>query len=271
MSGGESGAKSESIGEPIREPMREPVAGAWRGLIGPAVGTLVAGGILVGLGVWQLQRLSWKEGIIAAIEARSTAAPRPLPPPAAWPDLKPADYDYRRVEASGRFDNAHESYIFHSIEGGAGYYVMTPLRLDGGGIVIVNRGFVPESLKDPARRAAGELPGEVRIVGLMRPPEARNLFTPADDPARDFYFTRDPAAIAARLKLDGVAPFTIDADTTPNPGGWPRGGVTQLAVPNNHLSYALTWFGLALGLIGVFVSFAWRRLRDETPSVEVRQ
>lgn len=247
------------------------MSGAWRRLIGPGLATLVATAILVCLGVWQLHRLTWKEGIIAAIEARSTAAPQPLPPVSAWSGLRPEDYDYRRVEASGHFENAQESYIFHSVEGGAGYYVMTPLRLDRGGIVIVNRGFVPDSLKDPARRAAGQPAGPVHVVGLMRPPEARNLFTPADDPAHGLYFTRDPAAIAARLKLADVAPFTIDADTTPNPGGWPRGGVTQLAVPNNHLSYALTWFGLALGLIGVFVSFAWRRLRDDPRSVEVRR
>ena len=97
----------------------------------------------------------------------------------------------------------------------------------------------------------------------MRQPEPRNIFTPADDPAKDQFFTRDPQLIAAHLGLADAAPFTVDADATPNPGGWPRGGATELAIPNNHFSYALTWFGLALGLFGVFLSYAWRRLSED--------
>ena len=103
--------------------------------------------------------------------------------------------------------------------------------------------------------------GTVTVTGLMREPEARNIFTPADDAAHNMWFTRDPAAIARVEGLDRAAPFTVDADVSAVPGGLPQGGETVLDIPNNHLSYALTWFGLALGLAGVFAVFAARRLR----------
>jgi surfeit locus 1 family protein len=236
-----------------------------KALFWPALFTVLAGAILIGLGVWQLERLHWKEGLIGEIEARSTVKPQPLPPVADWPALKPDDYDYRHVEAQGTFENDKEALVFHgpgfSRKGIStpGYLVLTPLRLASGGIVIVNRGFVPENLKDKAARVAGEIDGPVRVTGLMRPPEPRNFFTPADDPASGRYFTRDPAEIAAHFGLAEVAPFSIDADDLPVQGGWPMGGTTEIAIPNNHLSYALTWFGLALGLFGVFAAFAWHK------------
>ena len=232
-----------------------------RPLVAPAIATLVAGALLVGLGVWQLHRLAWKEGIIGEMEARVHAPPQPLPPPANWAAMKPADYEYRRVILRGTFDNAKETLVFRPSEDGPGYLVMTPLALASGGTVIVERGWVPDRLKDQPARAAGDPSGAVEVTGLMRAPEARNLFTPADDPATGQFFTRDPGTIAAHDRIT-AAPFTIDADATPNPGGWPRGGATVLDIPNNHFSYAMTWFGIALTLFGVFGSFAWKRLKE---------
>ncbi len=219
--------------------------------------------MLIGLGLWQLERLHWKEALIAEIEMRSMALPVPLPSPAEWPNLTPDEYDYRHVEAKGTFAQDKEVLVFHgqglSRKGinEPGYLVLVPLRLASGGTVIVNRGFVPERLKDKATRIAGEIEGSVTVTGLMRPPEPRNVFTPADVPAENRYFTRDPAMIATALGLAGAAPFTIDADDISMPGGWPKGGTTEIVIPNNHLSYALTWFGLAIGLFGVFAAFAW--------------
>ena len=236
----------------------------------PALFTALAFCILVGLGVWQLQRLAWKEALIAAIAERSETAPVAAPPAAEWPALEPQAYDYRRVTVSGVFDHAKEAPVFRILEGGKaelatpGFVILTPLRLAGGETIIINRGFVPQGLADPAKRAAGQLAGEVTITGLMRPPEPRNAFTPADDPERGKWFTRDPARIAAAMNLDHAAPFTIDADAAPNPGGWPQGGHTALAIRNDHLSYALTWFGLALTLLGVFGVFVWKALRRPT-------
>ena len=239
-----------------------------RPLFAPAVFTLVMGAILIGLGLWQLQRLDWKTAIVARIEARTTAPVQPLPPPSAWAALNPDDYEYRHVELDGTFDHAKEALVFRGTAAGPGYFVLTPLRLVTGGTVIVNRGFVPTGRADPASREAGNVVGSVHIVGLMRGPEPRNAFTPADDPAAGHYFTRDPALIAAHFGLTGAAPFSVDADATPVPGALPRGGTTEIAIPNNHFSYALTWFGLAAGLFGVFCVLGWRKLRgaaDDAP------
>lgn len=237
--------------------------GRWarlRPLIVPTLFTLVVGGILVGLGLWQLRRLAWKDAIIARIEARAKAAPVAVPPPAQWPGLKPDDYEYRHVVVTGTFDNSKETPVFRAEEMGPGYLVMTPLALAGGGTILVNRGYVPEKLRDPAARAAGEPSGTVTVTGLMRQPEPRNAFTPADELDNNLFFTRDPVLIARRDGLSDAAPFTIDADATPNPGGWPRGGMTELVIPNNHFSYAITWFGLALGLFCVYAGLLWKHL-----------
>ncbi len=236
--------------------------GRLRVLLAPTIFTALMGAILIGLGLWQLQRLAWKNAIVARIEARTQAPPQALPSPSVWPGLQPDDYEYRRVTVEGTFDHAREALVFRGTAAGPGYFVLTPLRLARGGTVIVNRGFVPIDRADPAVRRQGQIAGPVQVTGLMRPPEPRNLFTPADKPDAGRYFTRDPALIARHFGLAEVAPFSIDADAAPVPGGWPQGGTTEVAIPNNHLSYALTWFGLAAGLFGVFATLAWRRLHD---------
>ncbi len=231
---------------------------------------LIGAALLSSLGVWQVRRLAWKENLLAQIAARRDAPHAPLPPRAAWPGLKPEDYDYRHVALRGVFDHAKEAYIFRASADGAaggspGYEVVTPLAIDGGGVVFVNRGFVPAELKDPASRPAGQTAGEVEIVGLMRRPEDRNLFTPPDEPAKKLWFTRDPAALATHWGLKEAAPFSVDADATPNPGGWPKGGATVMNIPNNHLSYALTWFALAATLIAVAGAYVWRKEKTGQP------
>jgi surfeit locus 1 family protein len=176
--------------------------------------------------------------------------------------------EYRRVTASGRFDHAREVHVYTVVSeqkgrhAGPGYWVMTPLQLASGAFVIVNRGFVPLDRKDAATRRAGQVEGNVTVAGLLRMPEQANFFSPANDPSRNAWYRRDPGEIARALKIDRAAPFTVDADATPIPGGLPEGGRTRLAFPNDHLGYALTWFGLALALAGVFGVFAWGRLKS---------
>ncbi|MFZ1960024.1 MAG: SURF1 family protein [Methylovirgula sp.] len=238
---------------------------ARKSLVGPVLFVLVIGGILVSLGVWQLHRLAWKETLIAQIAARSKAPPQPLPDPALWARLAPADYAYRHVEFSGRYENDKEAFVFfgagpHDL--GPGYLILTPFKLDSGGIVIVNRGFVPVDLAKSAR-GKGEIESETHVTGLMRPPQTRNFFTPADEPQKDIFFTRDPAAIAAHFRLAPTAPFVVDTDATPVPGAWPIGGMTEIDIPNNHLGYALTWFGLAVGMLAVFAGFLRARWLGE--------
>lgn len=246
----------------------QPVArGRWRALLLPALLTLAMAAVLIGLGIWQLRRLAWKEALIRTVSERTVAPPAPLPPPKDWPGLRPEDYEYRRVAATGRFDHAREAEVFRPLTEargpfhGIGDLVVTPFHLAGGGTVMVNRGFVPEARRDPGTRAAGQVAGETTITGLMRAPQGRNAFTPADDPDRNQWFTVDPAAMAARDGIADAAPFVIDEDAGQAPGGLPQGGETVLDFPNSHLSYALTWFGLALGLLAVFAAFAWRQIR----------
>jgi surfeit locus 1 family protein len=236
-----------------------------KSLLWPAAWTSVACAILVWLGVWQLQRLAWKERLIGEIETRATASPQPLPTIMEWPSLRPNDYEYRRVTLDGTFLNDDEALVYSATSGGAGggtgpgYFVLTPMQLQSGGYIIVNRGFVPLDRKEQGARKAGLIQGETQITGLLRPPEPRNIFTPVDDPAAGQYFTRDPSLIAAHFGLAPAAPFSIDADNSPVQGGWPKGGTTLLDIPNKHLSYALTWFGMALALLGVFTAFAWQK------------
>jgi surfeit locus 1 family protein len=235
---------------------------AVRSLMWPGLAAAIGFAILCGLGIWQLQRLAWKEGLLADMAARMAAPAVPLPSEAAWASLDSGQYDYRHVQVSGRFVHAKEALVFRPRDGEPGYLVMTPLALGSGSYVIVNRGFVPEAAKDPTNRTAGLLAGTVSLTGLMRPPEGRNLFTPADDPDGNIWFTRDPAAIAAHAGLSPVAPFTIDADLERDTQTLPRGGATLVAIRNDHFAYAMTWFGLAAALAGVFGTFAWRKLRE---------
>lgn len=243
-------------------------APAWpRLLVWPGLLILLGFVVLIGLGTWQVERLHWKEGLIAEVTERTHLKPVPLPPSADWGRLDIDHWDYRPVTLRGRFRHDLEIRVYTFIGepkgklGGAGYWVLTPLVLDGGGTVIVNRGFVPMDRADPATRVSGQVPGEVTVTGLLRRPQDRNLFTPADQPAKRLFFTRDPEAIAADYHIAGAAPFTVDADATPNPGGLPQGGETTLDFPNNHLQYAITWYGLAAILVGFTVALILRRGR----------
>jgi surfeit locus 1 family protein len=253
---------------PIREQVSGPLNGRLRRLVGPTIATVVGFAILCSLGDWQIHRLAWKENLLAEIGSRVHAPPQPLPSESAWPTLSPEDYEYRHVELRGVFENSKEALVFDpggegKVDEGPGYLVLTPLRLDDGAHVIVDRGFVPMDFKNPATRASSEISGETTVVGLMRSPEPRNWFTPADDPAKGDWFTRDPIAMAKFFHLTRAAPFSIDADPVAEaPFGAPAGGATALNIPNNHFSYAVTWFGLAGTLIGVYLAFAWRRLKE---------
>ena len=224
-----------------------------RGLWIPCVAAFAAFAVLVSLGTWQMQRKSWKESLIAAISERLAAPPSRLPSPAEWPRLDAAHDEFRRLAFTADFINDKEALVYtsgSSLRGdvaGPGYWVFTPARV-AGGIVMVNRGFVPEGRQDPATRHAGQTNGPAEIVGVMRWPEAPGWFTPDNDPGRNLWFVRDPAAIAAAKGVGTVAPFYIEQEAPPAPGGLPKVGALQASLPNNHLGYALTWYGLALVL-----------------------
>jgi surfeit locus 1 family protein len=241
-----------------------------RSLILPTIAALAGFAILCGLGAWQVERLYWKEGLIAQVNARLTTPPATAPGPADWPTLDLAAAEYQPVNVRGRFDNAKEIHVVFTLTGprgpvgGAGFMVITPLTTEGGWIVYVNRGFVPTAKVDPQSRPGGMIEGEVAAQGLLRQPSRRSWFMPADNVERNQWFSRDPALFAAAqgLPADRVAPYIIDADFDRSlPGGLPQGGETLVSFPNSHLGYALTWFGLAAALAGVFGVFAWRRMQ----------
>lgn len=208
--------------------------------------TVILTGLLLALGTWQVKRLSWKLDLIAQVEQRAHAAPVDAPAPSEWGSLTdPATYEYRRVRLTGIFRHQDEVQVYTVSDLGPGYWVLTPLQRDDGSLVIVNRGFVPSDKRDPSTRLAGELPASVEVVGLMRAPETGGLFLRTNDPANNRWYSRNIAQIAEANSLGAVAPFYVDADATPNPGGLPIGGKTMLTFPNSHLSYAITWYILA--------------------------
>jgi surfeit locus 1 family protein len=231
----------------------------------PGIGLLAAIGIalviLLSLGTWQLNRLQWKEHLLAEIAERRHAPPVDI----AAIEARAAsgqDVDYVPVTLTGTFDHTREQYFFATDDGAVGYFVYTPLVLADGRAVMLNRGFVPDPLKDPAKRAEGQVEGQVTITGLARDrlTEKPSWLVPENEPAKQLYFWKDLDAMAANAGVakDRLLPFFVDADATPNPGGWPKGGVTQFDLPNNHLSYAFTWYGLAAVLVVVSV-LAFRR------------
>jgi surfeit locus 1 family protein len=209
--------------------------------------------LLCGLGVWQLERLQWKLGLIAQVNGHMAETPVSLDRVMAMP---PDLAQYRRVSITGHFDNAKEAYVFAGNKTGEpGYHVLTPFQTDDGRWVMVDRGVVPRQKLDPGSRAAGLIHGETRVTGVWRRPDAAGYFTPAPDEKHRIWYSRDLKAIAASDHLTLAAPALIEADTTPNPGGWPLGGQTVVTFRNAHLSYAITWFGLALGLLIIWFSY----------------
>ena len=234
-------------------------------LLWPSLAMLAALAVLISLGNWQMQRLAWKNHLIAAIGERAHAAPVSLEA-ADEAAQRGEDFEYTRVETTGRFLNDREMHLYAlDATHGPGFYIITPLKLADGSTALVNRGFVPNDLKSPSRRPAGQITGDVHIVGLLRAPETQRIFVPANDPGRNIWYWRDIAAMGAAAAEGGarVHPFFIDAEAEPAvPGGWPKGGVTRLELPNRHFEYALTWYGLAAALVAVFAAFAagrWRR------------
>jgi surfeit locus 1 family protein len=232
---------------PLPAPRARPRAGLG-GLLAAAVASAIALAILISLGMWQLERKAWKEGLLAQIQARAYGEPGEIAPPATWGSWRAEADEFRRVRVTGTFRHDLETLVHGLMPASRGapaqgFYVFTPLERSDGA-----------------------------LTGLVRAPEVRPQFVPPNDPARGTWFVRDVAEIARARSLERVAPFYVDADATPNPGGWPRGGQANLTLSNNHLQYAFTWFGIAGTLVGVFGVFAWRRLRgraeDVSPAAE---
>jgi len=242
-----------------------------RSIVTATIAALIGLAILISLGTWQLQRKAWKEKLIATVTERIDQPPQALPPRAQWSQLTEPDSEYARVRFTATFLPG-EAFVYTAGSSlrpdvtGQGFWVFAPARLAGSGFadgttVLVNRGFVPTDRKDAATRAAGALAGPVEIVGYIRWPESRGWFAAADNPQANVFFVRDPQAMAGALGATPDAPFYIDQELPVPPGGLPKPGRIDVTLPNNHWQYAITWYGLALALIGVYGVWLAGRLR----------
>jgi surfeit locus 1 family protein len=242
-----------------------------RTLIGLFIPAVIVFAMLIALGTWQLQRKAGKEELIATLTERLAAPPGALPPPASWPALKRDDAEYRRVAFTATFDESKDALVYAAASAfrpdvsGPGYWVFTPARLADGSVVMINRGFVPQDLASPSARPGGHLAGPIEITGTLRWPDARSWFSPADDPAHNLWFLRDPASIAAAKGLKEAAPFYIEQEAPVPPGGFPQPGKLEVRLRNEHLQYVVTWYGLALVLAAVFAVWALKTGRDPQP------
>ena len=207
------------------------------------------------LGTWQLERRAWKRDLIARVEHRLRALPVPAPGPADWPQVSRARDEYRRVRVSGRFLPGRRTLVFASTMLGPGYWLLSPLRDARGFTVLVNRGFVPS-----AHEAAAAPERAATITGLLRLTEPGGDLLRSNDPRDDRWYSRDVPAIAAALRLGPVAPYFVDAAAGSDPRAYPRGGLTVISFPNNHLVYALTWYAL-MALAGAATVVAIRHER----------
>lgn len=240
----------------------------------PTVFSVPAILVMLGLGVWQLQRMEWKADIIARLHSRMTMPPLD----AAAVGADPRAAEYRKVRLTGTLLHDKELHLLaRSLNRNVGLQIVTPLRLESGEVVLFNRGWVPEERKDPAKRAAGQVPGVVTVEGVVRLSEAglQSWFVPENKPERNVWLTMDVATMrrtaglpdAPTLKADA---WFVAADAAPNPGGFPIGGQTRVNIPNDHLQYSITWFLLALTLVGVYIAFHWRRGRPTPPPIPER-
>ncbi len=237
---------------------------ARRGLIGPAIVAAAAFAVLISLGVWQLQRKAWKEALIETMSHRSGARPIELPAPASWDALMPSADEFRRVKLRAQFiEGAKPAFVY---TGGSalrddikspGYFVFAPARAPGGQIVVVNRGYTTQTEAKPVS-------GALDLVGYLRFPESASAFVADHDTSGTTWFVRDQRAMAKTLGWGDVAPFYIDQESPVPAGGVPKPGPLKVQLRNDHLGYALTWFGLAAGLVAVFSVWAWSQIRKKS-------
>jgi surfeit locus 1 family protein len=220
--------------------------------------------VLIGLGTWQLERKTWKEGLIATLAERTSAEPVPLPAPERWSALDPIDDEFRRVTFAATIVPGREALVYAAGSSirpdftGVGYWVFAPAEPAGGAVVAVNRGFLPEGQQDPSTHMPPA--DRVDLVGALRWPEPRGWFVPNDDPTRNLWFARDHLAMARAKGWGDVAPFYVELESPTGP--LPRAGRLTPTLRNEHLQYALTWYGLAVVLAVMFALWLRGRRRD---------
>lgn len=241
-----------------------------RGVLLPSVVVVAAFVVLVGLGTWQFQRKVWKEDLIATLTQRFAAAPVDLPPPAQWTSLRQDKDEFTRVKFRARYLSGQEAIVWATGSGlrddvkGPGIFVFTPAAISSGETVAINRGFVADQKPTGATKRPPATEGEVEVTGILRWPEPKGWeLTTAFDKGAQLWFVRDHLAMAKENGWPRVAPFYIEREAQQPADGLPPPGPLKPNLPNNHLQYAVTWYGLAAVLLGVFVF--WLRSRRYLP------
>ncbi len=217
---------------------------AWRRLLVPAISTVLMLAVLIGLGTWQVYRLRWKQGILDQVATAEAAPPIPL-------QADPAPYTKVSVTGRFRFDKvAQFGAEVRDLKAGPtmGYQQLVPLQRDGKPPVLVDRGWVPQRRTIPLDNP----PGDVTVTGYVRPREVQHWFSPTDDSEVRQFYTLDPAAIGAAIGAPNLVPFTLVALGTSQPETYPAPETHLPRPPNNHLSYVITWYGLAVALAVIF-------------------
>lgn len=203
--------------------------------------------VLLGLGTWQIQRLQWKQELLKTVAERMHQAPVD-----ATTITDPFQQEYRAISATGTAVALQELPV-HAIglSGTGGFNIFVPIKLPNGQFLLVNRGWVPADKHDAETRSDGVWLGNVSVKGFLRLPK-RQWMQPKNYPDQNEWYGVDLAAMADHLNLPPFLPFVLEADATPNPGGYPIGGQTRTDISNNHLVYAFIWFSLALALVVVY-------------------
>lgn len=243
-----------------------------RGVAGFALFTLVMVAAFIGLGVWQLQRRVAKHALIAALTERLASAPTTLPPPAQWRRLNAADDEFRRVSFTASYAPLPDAMVYSSGSAvrkdasGPGTWAFLPARLASGEMVVIDAGFVENTMQDRAvedRAVTKLVTGEpVSLTGYLRFPEGAGWLTPAENRARRLWFVRDHLAMASALGWGAVAPFYVDLEQPVPANGIPRPGPLDVHLKDDHLQYAITWFALAAAVLIAFG--AWVRGRQQS-------
>jgi cytochrome oxidase assembly protein ShyY1 len=241
-----------------------------RGIIGFGVFTLLMVALLVGLGLWQLQRRAEKHALIAALTERLAAAPAPVPPASQWSALNPARDEFRRVSLTATYASVPDAMVYSSGSAvrddvsGPGTWAFLPARLPTGETIVINAGFVQNTMQDRAQEDRAVLRLVTRepatLTGYIRFPEAAGVLTPTPNTTKRLWFTRDHLAMAQVLGWGEVAPFYIDLERPVPPSGIPKPGPLDVHLKDDHLQYAITWFGLAAAVMIAFAAW-WRTQR----------
>ncbi len=229
-----------------------------RGVAGLGIFTALILALLLGLGFWQLQRRVEKHALIAALTERLAAPPGALPPVEQWSALTPAGDEFRRVSFLATFESRLDAMVYSSGSAvrtdisGPGTWAFMPARLPGGETVVVNAGFVQNTMQDRAQqdRAVTRLitGAPVTLTGYLRFPESAGILTPQENVTKRLWFIRDQMAMARKLGWDEggrVAPFYVDLEAPVPASGIPKPGPLEVHLKDDHLQYAITWFGLA--------------------------